>query len=151
MSLSPLYREERRSLLCSEKDDVMACHGMSSGRETLPPLDRGEKEYVMSCHVMACHVMSCHVIEKRETLSSAKRMSLSPLYREERDTLSPVERRRHSPHLQKERVSLLSIEKRDTLSSAQRRSMSCHVMPCHGMSSGREKLPPLYREEILCK
>jgi hypothetical protein len=89
MSLSPLYREGRDTLSSADRREyvvschVRACHAMSSRRETLSPLQREG-----ACRVMSGHVMSCPVIEKRDTLSSAKRMTLSPLYILYRKSLS---------------------------------------------------------------
>ena len=79
----------------------------------------------MSCHVMLGHVMPCHVIEKRDTLSSDQRMSLSPLYREEGDTLSCVDIRIHSlSFLNREWHSLLCIEKEHASSTYRRETHS---------------------------
>lgn len=123
---------------------VMSCHGMSSVRETLPPLYREERDTLSfayrrsassslwrrETHNLLCREKAYVIqsMEKRDILSSASRRSMSS-FRWRRETHSPLHRERvcHALYIErrhtllcKENESPSSPYRRETLSLLQR-------------------------------
>ena len=107
-SLSPLYTEEKHSLLCIKKGFAFSLPRRHSlifafyleERETLDPLLM-EKEFAADLQRRERHSLlftqrefASYRFENNATLSSLSRRSLSPLYNEERHTLLSIERER---------------------------------------------------------
>jgi len=154
----------------------MSSHAMSSRRDTLSPLQREwvcllsiekgdtlsplQVEGSMLSHVMSCQGMSCHVIEKRDTLSSAERRSMSCHVRachvmschvlsSRRETLSPPQREWLCllSIFYIEGVSLFSLYRKESLSVLY---ISMRVSLCSlYRRTHRKSFSILYRRESL--